>query len=79
VPRVLTLDPKATHEGNPDCPSRLVPAPDGRNWVCIDCGCYILMKYVEVVEVPERVRQGEPGWWLDENGRLHPPKEIGNG
>ena len=50
---IETLDPKTTHSHNPDCPSRLVQAPDGRNWMCVDCGCYILHKRVECVPKPE--------------------------
>jgi len=45
--KVLTLNPKKTHETNPECPSRLVLAPDGRNWMCWDCGVYIIQEWVE--------------------------------
>lgn len=48
--RILTLDVRATHVNNPDCPMRLVPHPDGRNWICLDCGFEIVMKWVELHE-----------------------------
>jgi hypothetical protein len=44
--RVRSLDPRATHVNNPDCPSRLIPMPNG-HWMCIDCGFQILEKIVE--------------------------------
>ena len=48
--RILTLDVKGTHVNNPDCPMRLVPTPDSHNWMCLDCGFYIMQAYVEVEE-----------------------------
>jgi hypothetical protein len=46
--KILSLDPKRTHERNPSCPMRLVQVPDGRSWMCLDCVLYILMTNVEV-------------------------------
>jgi len=49
--KVMVLDPKGTHENNPDCPSRLVQAPDwyGKTgWMCIDCGFHIIQKLITV-------------------------------
>jgi hypothetical protein len=43
--QVLTLDPKATHANNPDCPSRLAHMPNG-HWACMDCGFQILQRWV---------------------------------
>jgi hypothetical protein len=53
--KVLTLDPKRTHEHNPGCPMRLVPTPDKHAWMCLDCGMRIMMTSVEVMPIPERV------------------------
>lgn len=44
--KVMTLDPRATHVNNPDCPSRLVPTPRG-GWMCVDCGFEILQKLID--------------------------------
>lgn len=65
---VVTLDVKGTHVNNPDCPMRLAPLPDGRGWYCVDCGCEILHKRVEVeerhiLETPIRGRPPiKPSW-----------------
>jgi hypothetical protein len=40
--QIVVLDPKLTHERNPECPSRLARHPNGTHWYCIDCGCAIL-------------------------------------
>jgi len=45
---ILALDPKTTHEDNPDCPSRLVRAPND-HWMCIDCGFQIIERRVECI------------------------------
>lgn len=46
----MVLDPKKTHESNPDCPSRLLQNPQGQ-WYCIDCGLHIMWKTAKVVLV----------------------------
>ena len=50
--KVLALDPKRTHDHNPNCPSRLVHIPGGKDWMCFDCGCQIVLTMVEVMPVP---------------------------
>lgn len=45
---VMTLDVRGTHVNNPDCPMRLAPLPSGRGWYCVDCGCEIVQKRIEV-------------------------------
>jgi len=45
---VMTLDVRGTHVNNPDCPMHLAPLPSGRGWYCVDCGCEILHKRIEV-------------------------------
>ena len=45
---VMTLDVRATHVNKPDCPMRIAPLPDGKGWYCVDCGCHILQKRIEV-------------------------------
>lgn len=52
--KVLALDPKRTHRTHPHCRMRLVLAPNQRDWMCLDCGCYILMTTVEVALVEDR-------------------------
>lgn len=44
---IMTLDVKRTHEGNPECPSRIVQRPD-KGWMCVDCGLDILFKRIEL-------------------------------
>ena len=51
---ILTLAPKETHGRHQDCPMHLVPLPSG-GWMCLDCGCELLMKRVPLV--PERVER----------------------
>jgi hypothetical protein len=46
--QVMTLDVRATHVNNPDCPMRIAPLPRGTGWYCVDCGCEILQKRLEV-------------------------------
>ena len=46
--RILALDPKGTHEHNPECEMLLVPDPDGQNWRCLGCGNLLIMRSVEV-------------------------------
>jgi len=75
--RILTLDPRATHVNNPDCPMRLVPAPNG-GWMCIDCGFQLIMKAVEVEHLPEPDRTPKPGWWKDEKGNVRSPLDDPN-
>lgn len=55
--KIMALDPKATHANNPDCPMRLVPAIDGKNWMCVDCGCYIIHTLIEVQPVPDHIKE----------------------
>lgn len=50
--RVMTLDPKKTHEHNPDCPSRLMQHPHG-GWYCLDCGAQLCCTSIEVAPVNE--------------------------
>lgn len=45
---VMTLDVRATHANNPDCPMHLAPLPNGRGWYCVDCGAEIVQKRLEV-------------------------------
>ena len=45
---IMTLDVKKTHVRNPDCPSRISVTPDGGRWHCVDCGCEILWKRVNI-------------------------------
>lgn len=47
---IMTLDVRATHVNNSDCPMRISLTPDGRNWMCVDCGLQILWKSIEVEE-----------------------------
>lgn len=54
---VMTLDVRATHVNNPDCPMRIAPHLDGRGWYCVDCGFDILHKRVEVSEGRNLVRE----------------------
>lgn len=75
--RILTLDPKRSHEHNPDCPMRLIPAPDGKNLVCLDCNIHVIKTAVEVSVLPKRAeREKEAGWWEDKKGDWHPPEDI---
>jgi hypothetical protein len=60
--QVVTLDPRATHVNNPNCPMRLALMPDGKTWYCVDCGFAILHKRLEVEEEHERTDQrAKPG------------------
>jgi hypothetical protein len=45
---ILTLAPKETHGQHQDCPMHLVPLPSG-GWMCLDCGCELLMKRLPLV------------------------------
>jgi len=45
---VTVLDVRGTHVNNPDCPMHLAPLPNDRGWYCVDCGCEILHKRLEV-------------------------------
>lgn len=58
--KILSLDPKGTHEHNPDCPMLLIPSADGRNWQCFNCGCYIIKRLVEVEPIQVDVLRSEP-------------------
>lgn len=62
--KVLALNSKRTHEHNPECPQRLVLTPNGRDWMCLDCGAYILQEYVEIdrtdPEVPVAISLSDP-------------------
>lgn len=44
--KIMTLDPKATHANNPDCPSRLAPMPGG-GWMCVDCGFQLIQRLID--------------------------------
>ena len=44
--KIMTLDPKLTHQNNPDCPSRLAPMPGG-GWMCVDCGFQLVQKLLD--------------------------------
>lgn len=50
---VVTLDVKATHANNPDCPMRLAQKPQGGAWYCVDCGFEIMQKWIKVLEKTE--------------------------
>lgn len=55
---VMVLDPRKTHGDNQDCPMRLTVSPDGRRWMCADCGLDIMWTRVDTNDI-RTMRLGE--------------------
>jgi len=58
--KIYALDPKLSHQNNPNCPMRLMRDANGV-WYCADCRLRIMERSFEVQIVQEGVRENWTG------------------